>query len=91
MKLAPGEVESVVPPADLKITNISLGNKLEDENARTSLRLVYQKPKAPESDDEEEEEKEEDEEDDVEIVETFLGSLTPGKVWMVFDGFHAND
>lgn len=49
------------------------------------MRLVYQKPTSKgeddEDEDEDEEEKDEDEEDDgMEPVQTFLGSLTPGKV-----------
>ena len=89
VKLVPGEIESIIPPADPRITNIALGDEIAEENARTSVRLVYQRPAAKdESDDEDEEEEEkekdensEDEEDGEEIVQTFLGSLTPGKVW----------
>ena len=88
VKLVPGEPESIIPPADLRITNIALGDEIADDNARTSVSLIYQRPAASdESDDEDEEEKEEkDEDEDVEedgqeIVQTFLGSLTPGKVW----------
>ena len=65
VKLVPGEPESIIPPADLRITNIALGDEIADDNARTSVRLVYQRPAAnDESDDEDEEEKEEKDEDE---------------------------
>ena len=60
VKLVPGEPESIIPPADLRITNIALGDEIADDNARTSVSLIYQRPAASdESDDEDEEEKEE--------------------------------
>ncbi|KAK7692951.1 hypothetical protein QCA50_004592 [Cerrena zonata] len=81
IKLVPGEVESIIPPADLKITNIALGDEIADEKARTSVRLVYQRPSARDGeDDEEEEDEDEDEDTEMEPVQTFLGSLTPGKI-----------
>ncbi|CAL1707710.1 unnamed protein product [Somion occarium] len=84
-KLTPGEPEAITPPADLRITNIALGDEVAEENARTSVRLVYMNPAPPEDSDDEddEEEKDEDEDDEdskLEPVQTFLGSVTPGKV-----------
>jgi FK506-binding nuclear protein len=38
----PGEQFTFVAPADLKITNIALGEKLEDENGRTTVKLKHE-------------------------------------------------
>lgn len=69
------------PPADVRITGMALGDKLEDAHGRTSVKLCYQGP-GPEEDPEDEENKgeDEDDEDDGALMTTVLGSLTPGKV-----------
>jgi FK506-binding nuclear protein len=76
----PGEPLEIEPPADLRITNVALSDELEDQQARSSLRLIYRSPEAG-SDDEDEEDEEEDEEGAAEkVIDTILCSLTPGRV-----------
>lgn len=73
---AEGPVE-FSPRADLHVKNVTLGVDLEDENGRSTLKLVYLGPPVDGDSDEEDEDKE----DGVpELVETVLCSLTPGKV-----------
>lgn len=74
--LKPGQKEVVQPAVDLRITNIALGDQLDDENARTSVKFTFSKP--VQVDEDEEEEEEEDEE--TSLTSTILASLTPGKV-----------
>jgi FK506-binding nuclear protein len=74
----PGEPVEIEPPADLRITNASLGEELGDANGRSLLRLIYSPPTADY--DSEDEDEDEDEEKEAEIVETFLCALTPSKV-----------
>lgn len=69
------------PPADVRITNVALGADLEDENGRTSLKLIFPTQGERDSDDEEEEEEDDDDDDDdLPLSTTVLCSLTPGKV-----------
>ncbi len=75
--LSPGEAQSITPPTDVRITNIALGDVLADQKGRTTVKLIYLPPSAPESD---EDDGEEDEEGAGEPVATVLCSLTPGKV-----------
>lgn len=56
---------------------MALGDELADEKGRTSVKLTYQAPGAPDEDDEDEED---EEEEGGEPVTTVLCSLTPGKV-----------
>lgn len=77
--MQPGEPVSILPPGDLRITNVALGDELADENGRSSVKLTYRGPPESEENDEESED-EEEEEDDAEPVTTVLCSLTPGKV-----------
>lgn len=79
LELKPGQTESFVPPGDLRITNVALGDELADEKARTSVKLTYQAPGGPDEEDDDEED-DEDEEEGGEPVTTVLCSLTPGKV-----------
>lgn len=79
LELKPGEPVSVVPPSDLRITNVALADELADENGRSSVKLTYRGPSDHDSEDEQSED-EEEEEDDAEPVTTVLCSLTPGKV-----------
>ena len=78
LEVKPGEATSFVPAADLRITNIALGEEIADENSRTTVKLVYRRPGAEEDDEEEEEDEEEDEEP--KISSAVLCSLTYGKV-----------
>lgn len=80
--LIPGEEpESFTPPCDLRITNVALGDELEDETGRTSVKLTYTHPSGGDSDDEEDsEDGDKDSVDDLEPITTVLCSLTPGKV-----------
>ncbi|KAI0686782.1 hypothetical protein BC835DRAFT_435713 [Cytidiella melzeri] len=75
LELKPGQTESFVPPGDLRITNVALGDQLVDQNDRTSVKLTYQPPGAPPENEEDEEDEEEDK-----PVTTVLCSLTPGKI-----------
>lgn len=78
--LIPGEPEAFIPPCDIKITNVALGDELEDETGRTTLKLTYTHP-SPENDSEsDEEDKDEESDDENEPITTVLCSLTPGKV-----------
>lgn len=61
----------------MRITNIALGDVLADQKGRTTVKLIYLPPSAPEND---EDDGEEDEEGTGEPVATVLCSLTPGKV-----------
>lgn len=81
--MKPGEdgIESFVPQSDLRITNIALGAELQDENARSTIKIHYKSLAAPDDDEEDDEKEEEDEEENgPQLVETVLASLTPGKV-----------
>ena len=60
MAVSPGEPAVIAPPADLRITNVALGDELEDENSRTSVKLTYRGPGGSEDSDEDEEEAEEE-------------------------------
>ncbi|KAK7053399.1 peptidylprolyl isomerase fpr3 [Paramarasmius palmivorus] len=75
--LVPGKKVSILPSADLKITNAALGHELADENGRTSVKLVFRKIVADQGEDDEDDENESDE---VPTSTTFVCSLTPGKV-----------
>ena len=68
------------PAADLRICNVSLGETLADENARTVLKITHMSPTVPEEDEDEDED--DDEEDNVPMkeCEVVLCALTPGKV-----------
>jgi FK506-binding nuclear protein len=63
---------ALVPQGDLVITNVALGDKLQDKNGRTTVKLIYRKP-VPVEDDE-----------DGGIETTALCSLTPAKVCALF-------
>ncbi|GJE87440.1 FKBP-like protein [Phanerochaete sordida] len=79
LELKPGQQEALMLPSDLRITNVALGDELEDESARTSVKLTYRGPSGGDDSDEESQD-EEEEDDDVESVTTVLCSLTPGKI-----------
>ncbi|TFY70995.1 hypothetical protein EVG20_g2012 [Dentipellis fragilis] len=73
----PGEPHSIVPQADIRITNVALGDELQDGTGRTSVKLIYNRPGAGEDSDEDEEEAEAPEDS---LAMTVLCSLIPGKV-----------
>ncbi|KAI4523552.1 hypothetical protein K525DRAFT_361235 [Schizophyllum commune Loenen D] len=76
----PGTPLVFAPAADLRICNVSLGETLADENARTVLKITHMSPTVPEEDEDEDED--DDEEDDVPMkeCEVVLCALTPGKI-----------
>ena len=74
----PGKKVQILPQADLRLTNASLGDVLIDQNARSSIKLVYQPPISMDDDEEPA-----DEPSKSSIV---LCSLTPGKVSPLFCG-----
>ncbi|TFY64101.1 hypothetical protein EVJ58_g2850 [Rhodofomes roseus] len=86
LEVKPGEdgIASFIPQSDLRITNVALGAELEDENARSTVKIHYKSLAAPSDDEDEDEEDEDDDEEEKEggaqLVETVLASLTPGKV-----------
>ncbi|KAA1472844.1 hypothetical protein DENSPDRAFT_930576 [Dentipellis sp. KUC8613] len=71
----PGEPYSVVPQADIRITNVALGDELQDETGRTSVKLIYNRPGVGADEDEEEDDAPEDS-----LTMTVLCSLIPGKI-----------
>lgn len=84
--LAPGKAEVIVPQGDLQIKNAALPDELQDNAARTSVKLTYQSLAALDED-EDEDDDEEDEPEGV-VVTTVLCSLTPGKVrvpWPIYN------
>ncbi|KAF9263262.1 hypothetical protein L218DRAFT_959278 [Marasmius fiardii PR-910] len=73
----PGEAESVIPSADLRITNASLGDVLVDEKGRAVLKMTFEKIHPEDYDENDEEEKKENEKT---TSSTFVCSLTAGKI-----------
>ena len=85
MAVSPGEPAVIAPPADLRITNVALGEEVADESGRTTVKLIYRTPGANSDDEEEEEEDEENEDEEKEdkpeqLSTAILCSLTCGKV-----------
>jgi len=82
--LTPGVPEVVVPQGDLQIKNAALPDELEDDFARTTVKLTYQSLASSLDDEDDEDEDKDDEDDDDEFkgeaVTTVLCSLTPGKI-----------
>jgi hypothetical protein len=70
LELAPGQRETVVPVADIKITNVALGDRVVDSTGRSTVKLIYN----PYIHDDDEDEESPDEQT------TVLCSLTAGKV-----------
>ncbi|KZT08372.1 uncharacterized protein LAESUDRAFT_712896 [Laetiporus sulphureus 93-53] len=77
LAVKPGGPIEIRTPSDIRITNVALGDSLDDETGRTSVKLVYHTPSAHDED-EDEDEDEEKKLDDVHM--TVLCSLTPGKI-----------
>ena len=84
--MPPGEPTVITPPADIRITNVALGDEIADEKGRTTVKLVYLAPGARGDDDDEDEEDEDDKENEDEDDESMkvstavLCSLTYGRV-----------
>ncbi|KNZ72858.1 FK506-binding protein [Termitomyces sp. J132] len=68
LKLTPGKVETFQPPADLKITNVALGDVLKDASGRTTVKLTFEPSGVLDDEDEDEVPK---------TVTTVLCSLKP--------------
>jgi len=75
LELNPGKEEVVAPQADIKITNITLGDVLSDASGRTTVKFTYRRPSEPDSDDEGE-----DENVSGSLSTAVLCSLKPGTV-----------
>ncbi|KAI0958860.1 hypothetical protein AcV7_004560 [Taiwanofungus camphoratus] len=54
LAVSPDKPESIIPQSDLRITNVALADELKDENGRTTIKLNYHTPIAPEESDDEE-------------------------------------
>ncbi|KAI0051810.1 hypothetical protein FA95DRAFT_1602310 [Auriscalpium vulgare] len=72
----PGEPQSVVPETDVVITNIALGEELDDEKSRTTVKFTYARPVSVDDSDDEKE----DDDEPGSLGVAVLGSLTPGKI-----------
>lgn len=82
LTVSPGDPTVITPPADLRITNVALGDQIADESSRTTIKLTYRTPGAGAGDEDDEEDEEDDEETDKpeELSTAVLCSLTFGKV-----------
>ncbi len=76
MELVPGKEQIVVPQGDVRISNAALGEIIQDQDARTVVKLTYTKLGEEDSDEDDEEEKEYDES----LSSLVLCALTAGKV-----------
>lgn len=73
--MSPDKPESIIPQSDLRITNVALADELKDENGRTTIKLNYHTPIAPEESDDEEGSPQAEP-----LSTTVLCSLIPSKV-----------
>ncbi|KAF8236500.1 hypothetical protein L208DRAFT_1432481 [Tricholoma matsutake] len=73
LELKPGKEEVVAPQADVRITNIALGDVLSDASGRTTVKFKYRPPSQPDSDDEDE-----GKNDLASLATAVLCSLKPG-------------
>lgn len=74
--LTPGKEEIIVPQADLRITNVALGEQLSDANGRSVVKLTYTTLISVDNTDDDDD----DEQTSPPITSTILCSLTGGKV-----------
>lgn len=81
--MTPGKPEAVVPQADIRITNVALGDILANASGRTTVKLTYDTPAKLDSDDEDEPKIEPQ-------LTTVLCSLTAGKVCQAISLFKLN-
>ncbi|KAF8726519.1 hypothetical protein AX14_007764 [Amanita brunnescens Koide BX004] len=77
-ELTPGKEEAIMPVADLKISNVALGDTLVDSNGRSTVKITYAAPVFSDEDEDEDEDGD-DNEDDRKEVTTILCSLSAGK------------
>ncbi len=80
--IEPGEPVEIELLADLRITNVALGDDIVDEKGRTTVKIIH-RPMGSEGDSDDEDEDEEAlaaEADAMEIETAVLCSLTYGKV-----------
>lgn len=84
LTVTPGDPTVITPPADLKITNVALGDEIADENSRTTIKLTYRTPGAGAGDEDQDEGVDEEDDDDAgkpeEVSTAVLCSLTYGRV-----------
>ncbi|KIL68853.1 hypothetical protein M378DRAFT_184727 [Amanita muscaria Koide BX008] len=76
LELTPGNEEIVVPPEDVRITNVSLGDVLVDPTGRSTIKITY----SPLGESYSMEDESEDEEEVPSEKTTVLCSLTAGKL-----------
>ncbi|KAM6502457.1 hypothetical protein JOM56_002434 [Amanita muscaria] len=76
LELTPGNEEIVVPPEDVRITNVSLGDVLVDPTGRSTIKITY----SPLGESYSIEDESEDEEEVPSEKTTVLCSLTAGKL-----------
>lgn len=75
--MAPGQPQAVIPQADIRITNVALGEEVADASGRTTVKFTYNTLIQVDTD---------DEEDALEpLSTTVLCSLTAGKVSVFSD------
>nr|VWO98353.1 Zn(2)-C6 fungal-type domain-containing protein [Ganoderma boninense] len=79
LTVTPGEPTVITPPADLRITNVALGDQIADESSRTTVKVTYRTPGAAAGDEEDDEDDDESEKPE-ELSTAVLCSLTFGKV-----------
>ncbi|PIL34255.1 hypothetical protein GSI_03966 [Ganoderma sinense ZZ0214-1] len=82
LTVTPGDPTVITPPADLRITNVALGDQIADESSRTTIKVTYRTPGASAGDGEDDEVDEVDEESEKpeELSTAVLCSLTFGKI-----------
>ncbi|KAM5530387.1 hypothetical protein V8D89_015948 [Ganoderma adspersum] len=82
LTVSPGDPTVITPPADLRITNVALGDQIADESSRTTIKVTYRTPGAGAGNEDDEEDEEDDEETDKpeELSTAVLCSLTFGKI-----------
>lgn len=78
--LEPGKENIVVPQSDLRITNVALGEKLQDPNGRSTVKLSYLPLSALAEDSEDDDEENPKPPTGDDIVTAVICSLTGGKV-----------
>ncbi|KAJ8077333.1 peptidylprolyl isomerase fpr3 [Marasmius tenuissimus] len=78
--IVPGKSESLIPGQDIRITNASLGEVIQDESGRSTLKLTFEKVSTGDSDDEGEEKGEKGDDDISSLSTTFVCSLSAGKI-----------
>ncbi|TBU29495.1 hypothetical protein BD311DRAFT_787713 [Dichomitus squalens] len=84
LEVPPGDPIVINPPADLRITNVALGDEIKDEKSRTTVKLVYRTPGVPSDSDDEDDDRDDDKslgpDDRDPLTTTVLCSLTLGKI-----------